>query len=320
MMSSLVVVLALLGKDLDIEAVPFSGIEPEGMEVGCMRLTSGHTLRGPKGFGGYSGIAFDPTSGDLTLLSDAGHFFTGVVALNDDGSVMTFSGGRRTKIERPGQDKSRNDTEGLAQFHEDWAVSREAHDDVVRVRWQGKRLIQEEQLTDFSSVGTFPKNESFESLAALDDGSFLLIPEAQNGRRRTPVIHWTPGQQPRKIAVYQGENDFQVTDMTIDVPGDRVFVLERAFSRAIGPRAKIKVLRLSETLKAKAGDVVKPVTLGKMTFFEGVDNMEGITFYRSHDGSANLMLVSDDNFSNVQRTVLVTLSVPNTCPLASTQP
>ncbi|NRA29690.1 MAG: esterase-like activity of phytase family protein [Parvularculaceae bacterium] len=320
MISTLVLTLALFGKDLNIEAIPFTGIEPEGMPVGCMRLTSGHTLKGPRGFGGYSALAFDPASGDLTLLSDAGHFLTAEVALNDDGSVMTFSGGRRSKIERPAQEKSRYDTEGLAPFGEDWAVSREADDDVVRVRWQGNRLVQEEQLTDFSAVGTFPKNGSFESLAALPDGSYLLIPEAQNGRRRTPVIRWTPGEQPRKIAVYQGEDDFEVTDMSVDSKGDRVFIVERAFSRAHGPRAKIKVLKLSVLLSAKPGEVMKPATLGKMTFFEGADNMEGITFYRSTDGTDNLMLVSDDNFSSVQRTVLITLAVPESCPSAPAQP
>jgi len=320
MIIATLLLLALSGKPTNIEVEPFSGIDSDGMEVGCMRLTSGVTLRGPKGFGGYSGMDFDAESGALTLLSDAGHLFTAKLNVSDSGRIETLTGGSRSKIVRPGNPKSRNDTEGLARLGGDWLVTREHDHDAVRVQLTDGQYLQSEQLTDFSAIGTFPPNKSFEAVAAIGDGGFLLIPEHHDKAWQTPVIQWKPRKEPRTIATYQGEKDFHVTDMTTDDSGERLFIVERAFSRMAGPRAKIKAVRINQVLGTEADQIIEPETLGRLTLFHGVDNMEGLAYFKAKDGSENLLVVSDDNYNSTQRTVLMTLRLSGICPLATTQP
>ncbi|MEM1381656.1 MAG: esterase-like activity of phytase family protein [Pseudomonadota bacterium] len=309
---------ALLGKPTEVTLDPFSGLA-DGLPVGCMTMTSGYTLRGPRGFGGYSGMAFDAETGRLTLLSDGGHIAEAQLELTPEGAVTAMTDVVRFKIEIPPRKDQRNDAEGIAPYQDGWLVSRERDHDAIYVTKEDGKYVQQAVLANFARFASFPSNTSLEAVTAVGDGAYLFISEAQNGGNRALMFTWD-GEETQRRASYQGEPDFDVTDIIADRDGDRLYILERAFSPKLGPRARIKVARLSDFLDAAPREKVTPQRLGAMSFLEGADNMEGIAVYKAHDGSTNLMLVSDDNFRDLQRTVLMTLRINEGCPLSATQP
>jgi hypothetical protein len=79
-------------------------------------------------------------------------------------------------------------------------------------------------------------------------------------------------------------------------------VLERKFSVINGVGIRIRRVAL-ETIRP--GAVVDGATIFEADMGYEIDNMEGIDAHVSPEGETVLTLVSDDNYSMVQRTLLL---------------
>jgi hypothetical protein len=102
--------------------------------------------------------------------------------------------------------------------------------------------------------------------------------------------------------------DYDVSDAAL-LPGGDVLLLERKFSWTSGLAVRIRRIALGAI---RPGAVVDgPVLLEVDLGFE-IDNMEGLSVHRMPGGEIVLTLVSDDNFSALQRTLLLqfTLAEP----------
>ena len=93
-----------------------------------------------------------------------------------------------------------------------------------------------------------------------------------------------------------------------DRTGD-LFVLERAFSPLQGPRARLKRIDAARIGEA----VLEGEEIARLGLLQGIDNIEGLSLVARTDGSLRAYLISDDNYSALQRTVLLTLAVPPAC-------
>jgi hypothetical protein len=96
-------------------------------------------------------------------------------------------------------------------------------------------------------------------------------------------------------------DDFEAADCTILAPDDLLLV-ERRFSPARGVAIRIRRIPLA-TIKADAvvdGRILMEADLGYQ-----IDNMEGIAVHRTAAGETILTLLSDDNFSIIQRNLLL---------------
>jgi hypothetical protein len=95
--------------------------------------------------------------------------------------------------------------------------------------------------------------------------------------------------------------DFDVTDCAVTPNGD-LLVLERSFSRFKGVGMRIRRVPLTS--------IVPGATVDGPALFEAdmnyqIDNMEGLAVHRGAGGELVLTLISDDNFSIIQRTILL---------------
>ena len=79
---------------------------------------------------------------------------------------------------------------------------------------------------------------------------------------------------------------------------DRLFTLHRGYNPLSGNRILIEEWRSGEG--REIGLITKPLT---------VDNFEGIAATRLLDGTLRLYLISDDNFSDRQQTLLFALDL-----------
>jgi len=108
------------------------------------------------------------------------------------------------------------------------------------------------------------------------------------------------GPRPGSFAVKR-TGDFDVSDAAL-LPGGGLLLLERKFSWTSGLFIRLRRLSLAE-LRPNAivdGQVLLEADLGY-----AIDNMEGLSVHRGSGGETVLTLISDDNFSALQRTLLL---------------
>ena len=85
-------------------------------------------------------------------------------------------------------------------------------------------------------------------------------------------------------------------------PGGRLMVLERRFSWQRGVAMRIRSVPLTAIQPGALVDG-EELIVADMNF--NIDNMEGLSVHRDADGALVLTLISDDNFSPLQRTLLL---------------
>ena len=96
-------------------------------------------------------------------------------------------------------------------------------------------------------------------------------------------------------------DDFDVTDATVTPEGE-LLVLERRFGFLSGAGMRIRAIPLGEIKPdlVAVGRALIEADLG----YE-IDNMEGIGVHKNAAGEMIITIVSDDNFSPIQRTILL---------------
>ena len=100
-------------------------------------------------------------------------------------------------------------------------------------------------------------------------------------------------------------DDFDVSDCTILTPGD-LLLLERRFSLVRGIAIRIRRVPLASIT---ADAVVDGRSMIEADLGYQIDNMEGIAVHRTAGGETIITLVSDDNFSIIQRNLLLQFAV-----------
>jgi len=108
------------------------------------------------------------------------------------------------------------------------------------------------------------------------------------------------GPQPGDFTVRRSDN-FDISDAVMLRDGD-LLILERKFSWLAGIGIRIRRIAVKS--------IARGATLDGPSIFEAdlgneVDNMEGIDVHLTAQGDTVLTMVSDDNFSMIQRTLLL---------------
>jgi hypothetical protein len=152
---------------------------------------------------------------------------------------------------------------------------------------------------------TFKFNKSLECLAAPPQGGplagdLIAVTERSldaHGNHRAFLFE---GDRVARFAVKRSD-DFDVSDCAV-LPSHDLLLLERSFSLTKGLAMRLRRIPLAAL---KDGAVVDGPVLATADMGYQIDNMEGIGVSRGADGETILTLVSDDNFSVIQRTLLL---------------
>jgi hypothetical protein len=159
----------------------------------------------------------------------------------------------------------------------------------------GPRLAETEAL---------PSNSGLEALTSSGEG--VLIVGAEGGPAATTPIWRVPLDARSPVepsARYPLAHGYSLTSMD-RLPDGGFVALERFFAPVIGPRARITRFQFN----AQGGiDAVEE--LARLASPMPVDNFEAISAVRMPDGATRLYIVSDDNFSRRQRTLLLAFDI-----------
>ena len=119
-------------------------------------------------------------------------------------------------------------------------------------------------------------------------------------RRQSSLVSAQAATKSARFTVKRSD-DFDVSDCTVLPPAD-LLLLERRFSVTGGLGMRIRRIPLAAI---KPGALVDGPVLIDADLGSQIDNMEGIAVHRNAAGEIVLTLVSDDNFSPLQRNLLL---------------
>ncbi len=278
---------------------------------GALEYRSGLILTSSfSGFGGLSALRLDAKGERFIAVSDQGSWFTGrivyrgreMVRLDDvEAAPLLGADGRPITATRGWYD-----SESLALYGSFAYVGLERVNQVLRFDFaKGFTRSRGEVIALPPAARKLPNNKGLEGLVFVPKGQPLagtLIAFSERGLDASGnlVAFLVGGKTPGQFSVRRSEN-FDISDAVL-LPSGGLLILERKFSWFGGVGIRIRRLALSEIAP---GAVVDGPAIFNADLGNEVDNMEGIDAHVTEEGETVLTMVSDDNFSLIQRNLLL---------------
>ena len=282
--------------------------------VGRLRFRGGVALSSESRlFGGLSGLEV-LEDGRFLAISDNGIWFDARLELDASGALVGVTGFRLAMlrdeqgVEFPS--KATGDSEGLAQLPDGrFAVSFE-QTHLIRIYDLNRDgpFGAAEMGPSLEGVARLPRNVGLEALAAMADGALLVGAEG-GGEATTPLwVAPLDGAAPAPVRIrYPLRTGFSLTALD-RLPDGGFVAVERFYAPVIGPRARIT--RFPEaSLNARGEALPELEELALLTPPLALDNFEAVSAVRMPDGATRIYILSDDNFSRRQRTLLYAFDV-----------
>ena len=299
--------------DIVIEARPIAAFDrrqPLSQKFGQLRFRGGLVLTSSfQQFGGISAIRVAADGAQFIALSDHGWWLKGRIG---------YEGPRPAAISEavmapilgpdglPLADRGWFDTESIAEDGGTLYVGIERVNQIVQFDYGKDGLLARGRpIAVPPPIRSLPRNESLEALVFVPRGQMLggtLIALSERGLDRLGNLRafLLGGPSPGEFTVKRA-GTFDITDAALLPSGD-LLILERSFSWSKGLFIQIRRIAIQDV---KPGAIVDgPVLLEADLAYE-IDNLEGLSVHRANDGAVVLTLISDDNFSILQRTLLL---------------
>jgi hypothetical protein len=298
---------------IEVKARPipsFDSSDHSRIRFGALEYRSGLALTsGFRGFGGLSGLRLDPKGERFISFSDKGTWFTGRIV---------YSGREMTGLAdveaapmlgpdgRPITTRGWFDSESIALDGEFVYIGLERVNKVLRFDFaKGFTRARAEEVPLPKAASKLPYNKGLEALVMVPKGlplagTLIAISERGLDSQGNLIAFLVGGKTPGQFAVRRTRN-FDVSDAVLLPSGD-LLILERKFSWTTGMNVRLRRIALASVMPDAIvdGPVIFEADLG-----EEIDNMEGIDAYVTPEGDTVLTMVSDDNFSMIQRTLLL---------------
>ena len=295
----------------------FDHNDPTRRAFGMLEFRGGLVLTSKfKQFGGLSAIRVQPDGASFIALSDKGWWFKGRI---------TYEGARPTGIADAemapilGPDgntlASRRwyDTESIAQDGDTLYVGIERVNRIVRFDYGKDGLLARGQPIDVPpGVRTLPNNKGLEAMMFVPrslplGGTLIAISERGLDKNGNLLAFLIGGPRPGTFSIKRSA-DFDISDAA-QLPAGDLLILERKFSWTSGLYIRLRRIALADV---RPGALVDGPALFDADLGFAIDNMEGLSVHRGANGETVLTMISDDNFSPLQRTLLLqfTLAAP----------
>ncbi len=294
---------------IEATPVPLSRDDPSRLQVGGLRYLGGWELSSsdPR-FGGLSAMVW--RDGGLLAVSDAGGIFS--IDLRGpaphgrvEGELPAGPGTGESKADRDAESLTRDPATGAL-----W-VGFEAHNQI----WRYDPAFSNMQ-NNFAppAMAKWPANGGPEAMVRLADGRFLVFSEEAPGPEKSTALlvfsgdPTDPASRPR-LAGYRAPKGYAVTDATM-LPDGRLLLLHRRFTLMDGVSAIVSLL---DPADIQIGHAVAGEEIAHIAPPLTVDNMEALAVSQEK-GRIIVWLASDDNFSPLQRSLLLKFAIDRLPP------
>jgi len=288
----------------------FDNRDPTHIRFGALEFRGGLVLTSDyRAFGGISAIRMEVDGAHFLALTDHGAWLRGRIVYRDGKPVGIADAEMAPMLAWDGKPLAAHrwyDAESLTELDGQLYVGIERVEKIVRFDYRRDGLAARgKPIKVPDDFKTFTYNKSLECLAAPPKGSSLagqLIVVTEHsldaqGNHRSYILD---GNRVARFSVKRSD-DFDVSDCTILPPAD-LLLLERRFSLLRGLAMRIRRIPLA-SIKPDTLVDGKPLIVADLAY--QIDNMEGIAVHTNAAGETILTLVSDDNFSVIQRNLLL---------------
>jgi hypothetical protein len=288
----------------------FDNRDPERRRFGALDFIGGLDLTSSyREFGGISALRMLADGEAFVAVTDRGRWLTGRIVYEGERPVGIADSAMAPILAGDGRPITAHgmyDTESLTADGGTFYVGLERVHRALKfdfgrlgVRAPGERLPMP------AEVASLPANKGLETLVHVPAGHALagtLIAVSERGLDRGGNIKaWlVGGPTPGPFAVKR-RDDFDISDGAL-LPGGDLLLLERRFSWTSGIAVR---LRRVPAGAIRPGAVVDGPVLMFADMGYQVDNFEALGVHRNVAGDTVLTLMSDDNFSVIQRTLLM---------------
>jgi hypothetical protein len=298
---------------IEVNARPIPAFEPGDsacVRFGALEYRSGMVLtsRFP-GFGGLSGIRLDTKGERFISFSDKGTWFTGSIIYQGramSGLADVEAAPMLGPDGKPITTRGWFDSESIALDGSLVYIGLERVNQVLRFDFsKGFTRARGEVVPLPPAASKLPFNKGLEALVFVPmgmplAGTLIAISERGLDAKGNLIGFLVGGPSAGQFSVRRTDK-FDISDAVLLASGE-LLVLERKFSWLSG--IGIRIRRIALTSLAP-GAVVDGPSIFEANLGEEVDNMEGIDAHVSPEGDTVLTMVSDDNFSPLQRTLLL---------------
>ncbi len=287
----------------------FQPSEPSRLVFGRLRYRAGYALSsGAKEFGGFSGLWRSADGRRLVAISDRAHWLAATVS-QANGAMGGLSDAVLAPMlnaqGRAMSDTRAYDTEALCIEGGVAFVGVERVQEIHRFDWARAGVAARGQsLPVPAEAKRWPRNRGIEALGVAPQGSpvagAMVILSERSGAIDEPTAgHIIGGPRPGPFR-YQRFDEYDVTDLAF-LPGGDMLVLERWYRPWRGVAMRLRRVPGPSLLP---GATVRGELICEADMGHEIDNMEGLCVHRE-DGRTIVTMISDDNFSLIQRTLLL---------------
>lgn len=305
--------VAAKAEPVTVTAQPFSQFRLGSAETrfGTLEFVGGLLLSADNAlFGSLSSIRFLPDRSHFIAVLDTGHWMTGAIERDQAGRLKGLAdvdiSSMRDRLGRGEAQKYNMDSEGLS-----------IKGDSLLVSFERKHRVDLYPLASFQQSGpsgslpilvplnVLRANGGLETVVTAPsgtplDGATMVVAERSVDDKGDLYAAILDGPQQGLLSVATSD-DFAVSD-GVFLPSGDLLLLARRFNIATGVR--FRILRFPGDLIRK-GAVLKGEILFEGDMGDQIDNMEGIDAVAEADGSTRIILVSDDNHSLFQRSLML---------------
>jgi hypothetical protein len=298
---------------IQVRAQPLAGFEPRDpshRQFGALQFRGGIELTSSyKDFGGISAIRVAADGARFIAVTDKGRWLRGRI-LYRDGAPVGLDDVEMAPVlgpdGRPITARGWYDTEAIAEDGDTLYLGLERVHQILRFDYGKDGLgARGQPIAVPPAMKRLPSNKGIEGLVFVPrgtplGGSLLAFSERGLDAAGNLLAFIIGGPTPGTFTVRRSA-DFDISDAALLPPGD-LLVLERKFSYLSGVAIRIRRIPLAGL---HPGALIDGRTLLEADMGYQIDNMEGLSVHRTAAGETVLTLISDDNFSLIQRTVLL---------------
>jgi len=288
----------------------FENTDPTLNRFGALLFRGGLVLSSadPR-FGGWSGLRLNPDGERLTAISDRGHWLR---------ARLVYEAGRPQAVRDAVIAPAIGPNGPLPGSRDFDAESLEIANGVAFVGIERTHKILRFPIGQDGMPGrgvSIPlppgmtrgvqNNQGFEGVGVVpsgkpNGGALVVVTEEQLDEAGNHVAWLVGGGTPGRFAVKRRDG-YAISDLAFLPSGD-IIILERRFRPPFFLTIRLRRLPIAGL---RRGALLDGPILFEASLAEQIDNMEGIAVHRGREGETVLTLISDDNFSAFQRTLLL---------------
>ena len=294
--------------------IPLYPSNPGDQRAGVLTYRGGLLLTSnDRNFGGLSDLAVSADGSEILAISDGGSWLRARLAYDEAGNLSRLTAADMAPMlnsaGRPIRGGAR-DAEGLTlertnDLHGPVIVSFERRVRVLRYDLSKGFSALPETVPIGDWVQPLRTNAQLEALTLLRPDTLMVFAESRIGNEDIRgALEAYPGNgkpQTQRLSVVP-HDPFSITSAA-KAPDGGIFLLERRYSLLGGVGMELRHIAGSDVHESARLD---GKVLANLSFQDAnIDNMEGLAVRRGPKGETLLYIVSDNNFSPLQRTLLL---------------